>query len=225
MPDGAQAGDLDLQPCTYAGEIGDVPADCGTLVVAEDPDELNSPLIALPVTRVRARSPDLSEPVFYLTGGPGQSNMDFELGDRYAGPRSGALVRSVYPLVLGLGGWSIGALIALTWMPTVRIDNELLVVVSVAVPIGLASHGAWVHHDWAVGIRATGFGLAAAAALVGAWLGFHANDGLPLQLVAAIVGATAGTNLVLILLDTTRLRRARPAPSVRTEPSHEHVGL
>ena len=94
------------------------------------------------------------------------------------GPKSGALLRSVYPLVLGLGGWFLGALIVLTTMPGIRIDNELLVVLSVGLPIGFGIYWAWVHRDWSV--RSKGVGLAAAAvgALVGAWLGFQAMDGL-----------------------------------------------
>jgi hypothetical protein len=60
------------------------------------------------------------------------------------GPKSGALLRSVYPLVLGLGGWFLGALIVLTTMPGVRIDNKLLIILSVGVPIGLGAY-------WAMG--------------------------------------------------------------------------
>ena len=46
------------------------------------------------------------------------------------------------------------------------------------------------------------------AALVGAWLGFHAAADL-LALVTAIVGAAAGANLALILLDIARERSVR----------------
>src|SRR5215218_3023949 len=76
VPEGASAGDLILEPCEYAGENGSYPADCGTLVVPETRADPGSRLIALPVTRIRARSEDPKEPVFFLTGGPGQSNMD-----------------------------------------------------------------------------------------------------------------------------------------------------
>lgn len=84
VPADAQSGDLVLEACEYEGESGTYPADCGTLVVPENRVDLASHLIALPVTRVRARSDEPKEPVFFLTGGPGQSNMDFELADRYA---------------------------------------------------------------------------------------------------------------------------------------------
>ena len=44
------------------------------------------------------------------------------------------------------------------------------------------------------GVAAAGGGLA------GAWLGFHATDGL-LSLITTIVGATVGANLILLALD------------------------
>ena len=124
------------------------------------------------------------------------------------GPKGGALLRSVYPPVLGLGGWSLGALVVLTTMPGVRIDNELLVILSVGVPIGLGTYWAWVQRAWSA--RSKGVGLAAAAvgSLAGAWLGFHATDG-PLALLTAIAGALAGANLTLILLDMSRARLTR----------------
>lgn len=92
VPDGAKAGDLVLEPCEYAGEGGSVPAECGTLVVRERPLDPASRLIALPVVRVLSASENPKEPVFYLTGGPGQSNMEFDLGDRYTADRDFVLV-------------------------------------------------------------------------------------------------------------------------------------
>src|SRR5829696_5580743 len=97
VPEGASAGDLFLKPCEYAGENGSYPADCGTLVVPETRTDPESRLIALPVTRIRARSDDPKEPVFFLTGGPGQSNMDFstsvgERASRYVADRDLVLV-------------------------------------------------------------------------------------------------------------------------------------
>ena len=52
----AHAGQLVLQPCHYATENGSYAADCGTLVVPENRADPRSRLIALPVTRIRARS-------------------------------------------------------------------------------------------------------------------------------------------------------------------------
>lgn len=73
VPRGAHAGDLALHACSYQGHR----ADCGTLVVRENRANPRSRLIALPVTRVRARSAHPAEPVFRLEGGPGITNMDF----------------------------------------------------------------------------------------------------------------------------------------------------
>ncbi|MDX1620306.1 MAG: hypothetical protein R3320_04905 [Nitriliruptorales bacterium] len=92
VPAGAQPGDLIIEPCTYEAEGGTYAADCGTLVVSENPDAPDSRLIALPVIRVRATSDESSEPVFYLTGGPGMSNMDVEYGGRFVGNRDFVLV-------------------------------------------------------------------------------------------------------------------------------------
>ena len=131
------------------------------------------------------------------------------------GPKSAALLRSVYPLVLGLGGWCLGALIVLTTMPGVRIDNELLVILSVGVPIGLGIYWAWVHRAFSARSKRVGLAAAAAGALAGAWLGFHATDGL-LALLTAIVGALAGANLALFLLDMSRARSTRNQSAART---------
>ena len=79
VPANAQAGDLTLEPCEY--EAGDVEyaADCGTLVVPENRGDPNTRLIVLPLTRIRATGNAPREPIFRLTGGPGQSNMAFSL--------------------------------------------------------------------------------------------------------------------------------------------------
>jgi pimeloyl-ACP methyl ester carboxylesterase len=78
VPEGAQAGELvGREPCMY--EAGDVEyaADCGTLVVPGNRSEPDSRLIALPVIRVHALGDSPAEPIFWLTGGPGNSNMHF----------------------------------------------------------------------------------------------------------------------------------------------------
>src|SRR2546423_14405686 len=56
VPSGARAGQLKLHPCHYATENGSYRADCGTLVVLENRHNPHSRMIALPVTRIRARS-------------------------------------------------------------------------------------------------------------------------------------------------------------------------
>lgn len=121
-------------------------------------------------------------------------------------PWVSAVLRSVYPVLLGLGGWSLGALLVLTTMPGARITNELLVVISTAAPVGVGVHWAWVHSDWSGRAQATGFAVAAGGALAGAWLGFHAVGG-PLALLAAVAGSSAGANLALIVLDILTVRR------------------
>src|SRR5215218_3839008 len=79
VPKGALAGDVILDPCTYSTENGSYAADCGTLVVPENRADPQSRLIALPVTRIRARSDDPAEPIFRLEGGPGKTNMNFSM--------------------------------------------------------------------------------------------------------------------------------------------------
>ena len=84
VPSGAKAGDLILHDCDYATEDGSYAADCGTLVVPENRHKAGSRLIALPVTRIRARSADPAEPIFRLQGGPGITNTAFTAASRYA---------------------------------------------------------------------------------------------------------------------------------------------
>ena len=92
VPKGAQAGDLVLEPCTYSTEDGSYKADCGTLVVPENPADPQARLIALPVTRIRALAQHPKEPVFRLEGGPGITNMQFSKASRYAADRDVVLV-------------------------------------------------------------------------------------------------------------------------------------
>jgi hypothetical protein len=92
VPSGAHAGQLKLHSCSYATEKGGYPADCGTLVVRENRHNVDSRLIALPVTRIRARSATPGVPIFRLQGGPGLSNMDFKAASRFAGTHDVVLV-------------------------------------------------------------------------------------------------------------------------------------
>jgi pimeloyl-ACP methyl ester carboxylesterase len=79
VPAGAQAGDLvGLEPCTYEANKVEYDADCGTLVVPDNRSDPDSLLIALPVIRVRATGDNPAEPIFYLSGGPGTSNLHFQ---------------------------------------------------------------------------------------------------------------------------------------------------
>jgi pimeloyl-ACP methyl ester carboxylesterase len=76
-PDGAVAGDLDVAPCVHVARDVEYAAECGTLIVPENRYDESSRLIALPVKRIRASGDAPAEPIFYLTGGPGTSNMGY----------------------------------------------------------------------------------------------------------------------------------------------------
>ncbi len=52
--------------------------DEGSLIVTENPDDPHSRKIALPLVRIRSSNPKPAEPVFWLGGGPGMSNMGYE---------------------------------------------------------------------------------------------------------------------------------------------------
>jgi pimeloyl-ACP methyl ester carboxylesterase len=124
-----------------------------------------------------------------------------------------AVLRSVYPLIAGLGGWFLGALAVMALWPTVPLDSMLLTVVSMSVPIGLGIYWAWVHAGWPARSKAVGLVVAMGSALVGGWLGFNAADGL-LALITTLVGAVAATNLSLIGYDIWRERTIRaPLPA------------
>ncbi len=57
------------------------------------------------------------------------------------GRKASAILRSVYLLVLGLGGWFTGLIIVLVALPTVPLDSELMAVLSIGTPIGLGTTG------------------------------------------------------------------------------------
>jgi pimeloyl-ACP methyl ester carboxylesterase len=116
-----------------------------------------------------------------------------------------ALLRSLYPIVLGLGGWCLGTLVVMTTSAGVSLDDELMVVLSTAVPAGLGVYYAWVAHSASAATRTTGWVLGTAAALVGAWLGFHTAEAV-LALITTTVGAILGANLTLIIFDIMRER-------------------
>ena len=106
-----------------------------------------------------------------------------------------------------------GVLVVVTTMPSVPLDDELLALLSVGIPVGLGVYWAWVRRDASASTKTAGFVAALAGSLAGAFLGFHATEGL-MALVTTIIGATAGANLLLILLDTTLERPARRGAAV-----------
>jgi pimeloyl-ACP methyl ester carboxylesterase len=139
------------------------------------------------------------------------------------GRKSSAVVRSLYVVLLGVGGWFAGVLIVLTRMPTVPLDDELLGALSVGVPIALAIYFAWVHRDWAGNVKVIGFAATVAGALVGAWLGLHVVDGL-FAVITAIVGAIVGANASLLALDITWDRQAHDRFDADALPARPVLG-
>jgi pimeloyl-ACP methyl ester carboxylesterase len=131
------------------------------------------------------------------------------------GRKTSAVLRSLYPIVLGLGGWFAGVLLVITTMSGTSIDDQLLAALSIGVPIGLGVYFAWVNRDRPSGDNRIGLAAAAGGALLGAWLGVHTTADL-LALFTAIVGAIAGANLTLILLDMARARAARDRVGAET---------
>src|SRR5215207_2246252 len=127
------------------------------------------------------------------------------------GRRKSVLLRSLFPLVLGFGGWFLVSLILLTAAPGVPIDGGLLVVLSMGVPIGLGIYWAWLQRDWPAETKRVGLAGAVLSAIVGGWLGFRAGADM-LALVTTIAGAAAATNLALILVSIARERALQPLP-------------
>ena len=129
------------------------------------------------------------------------------------GHKAAALLRSLHAFVLGLGGWSLGASIVLTTMPTVPLTDPLLVALSAGVPVALGIYLAWVHRDWSANTKTVGVLAAAAGGLMGAWIGFNSTW----TIITAIAGAIAGANLALILLDMSRVWSVAKQPSAPLE--------
>ena len=116
------------------------------------------------------------------------------------------------------------ALLVLSIAPTVPLDDALLAVLSIGTPIGLGIYWAWVRSTLAPRARTAGFAAALAGAFVGAWLGFHVTAGL-FAVFTTIIGATAGANLILLVLDTVRDRTAREATTATARPAVTSAGI
>jgi pimeloyl-ACP methyl ester carboxylesterase len=118
------------------------------------------------------------------------------------GSLASAVLRSLSPVVLGLGGFLLGTLIVMAILPSVPIDSDPVVALSSGLPVGLGIYLAWVNRDWSAKTKTTGVAAAISGGLIGAWLGFNAASG-PLALATAIIGAAVGANLILLALDIT----------------------
>ena len=137
------------------------------------------------------------------------------------GGKTGAWIRSAGPIVFGLGGWFLGALLILRfWLwPSQPLDDELLSVVSIAVPIWLGVYAGWVRTDTPKAMRAKGIGAAGVGAVAGAVLGFNVTSGL-IALITTIIGAAAVSNLSLLVLDIwTELAASRGTAAPAVDPS------
>jgi pimeloyl-ACP methyl ester carboxylesterase len=124
------------------------------------------------------------------------------------GRKTSPILRSLYPIVLGLGGWFAGVLLVITTMPGTPLDDPWLATISVGLPVGLGVYYAWLDRGWSARTKLTGFVAGAGGALLGAWLGFHSATDL-LAPLTSIVGAIAVCNLALVLLDVACDRRAQ----------------
>ena len=76
-PEGAIAGDLVVESCVHVENEVEYAAECGTLIVPENRTDADSRVIALPVIRIPASGGEPAEPIFWLGGGPGSSNLSY----------------------------------------------------------------------------------------------------------------------------------------------------
>ena len=131
------------------------------------------------------------------------------------GRKTGAWIRSAGPIVFGLGGWCLGALLVLRfWLwPSGPLDDQLLAVVSIAVPIWLGVYAGWVRSDTPKAMRAKGIGAAGVGAVVGAVFGFNVTSG-GIALITTIIGAAVLSNLSLLVLDIWTERAASRGTAV-----------
>jgi hypothetical protein len=136
------------------------------------------------------------------------------------GSMAGPALRSVYSIVLGLGGWFFGVLVVPVIWSSARIGDEWLAIVSIGLTVGTGIALAWLDPADQRAHRISGCVAAISCALVGAWLGFHVTDGLP-AVLTTIVAAIAAANLALLGLDSlsTAPSTTRP-PITATLPAH-----
>ncbi|MCP4366580.1 MAG: hypothetical protein GY797_00475, partial [Deltaproteobacteria bacterium] len=73
----AQGAKLSWEPCETKVGDEDVTAECTTLSVPENRQDLASRQITITVMRIPTTGSAPSEPIFFLEGGPGKSNLKF----------------------------------------------------------------------------------------------------------------------------------------------------
>jgi len=129
---------------------------------------------------------------------------------RRFGVKASAYLRSIHAALVGLGGWTLAALVTMVAFPDTPIDAELLAVLSIGLAAGLAVH--WASNGALVAIP---------GAVLGAWLGFAAA-GSPLGLITAVLGAVAAANLAVIVREVVprrgRVRAVAPAAAPSSSP-------
>ena len=143
----------------------------------------------------------------------------------HVGRKSSAMLRSLYAIVLGLGGWLAALLIVVTTMPTVPLGDPLLAPLSIGVPVGLCVYFAWTNRDWVARMKWAGWAAALGGALVGAWFGFGVTGDLT-RLFTAILGSVVGANLLVLVLDMAwdlQIRDRFAAPEAKRTPSPRPV--
>lgn len=124
------------------------------------------------------------------------------------GPTGSAVLRTLAPILLGLGGWFLGLLIVLSVWPAVHPSSEPLAIFAFGIPIGIGTYLAWTHRDRLAKTRYQGLAAAIGGALLGAWLGFNAAEGF-LAILTTLIGTAIAANLALITLDVIRDRSTR----------------
>lgn len=77
LPSTARTGDLSLDSSSMKLGTRKYAVEEGSIIVSENPADPHGRKISLPLVRIRSSNPHPAEPVFWLAGGPGMSNMDF----------------------------------------------------------------------------------------------------------------------------------------------------
>lgn len=75
IPIGAQSGNVYLEPDIYTVGDNDFKSHNGLIAVSENRNESDSRLIGIPIIQIHATGDSVAEPIFYLNGGPGVSNV------------------------------------------------------------------------------------------------------------------------------------------------------
>jgi hypothetical protein len=71
------------------------------------------------------------------------------------GRKTSPILRSLYAIVLGLGGWFAGVLLVITTMPGTPLDDPWLATISVGLPVGLGVYYAWLDRGWSARTKLT----------------------------------------------------------------------